>query len=167
MTEKLNKGSNSGMSKVCSSRGWKFGFGIHVPGDLDFLCVAYLLESDRGQTAAFRKSLRQLVRSLNPGGTKGERDGSWPSQGWGQSCSTRALMGKSAWFQSSMLHSLLKMFYAKIKASKTWSQVPRFKKALLFKNIFFNITARLLVMKSIFIKVIMVSFIYPCSLCSL
>lgn len=51
-------------------------FGILVPGDLNFLCVAYLLDmwsisAAGGQMAGFRNSLRQLVRSLNLGDRKG------------------------------------------------------------------------------------------------
>lgn len=44
MTEKLNKESSSEIVQELFIQGLEiFNFGILVPGDLNFLCVAYLL----------------------------------------------------------------------------------------------------------------------------
>lgn len=74
MMEKVNRENDSRMSKSCPPRGWKC-FILESLFLVTLFRVAHgLLESDRGQMAGFRKSLRQLVRSLNLGGRKGGRE---------------------------------------------------------------------------------------------
>jgi hypothetical protein len=74
---KFKQGSNSSMSTCCSSGIGQFNFGILIPGDLEVLWVAYMLQRDKGQMTASRKSLRQLVRLLNQGRQREKRRKSW------------------------------------------------------------------------------------------
>lgn len=147
----------------------RFNFGILIAGDLNFLCVAHLVDmcrlsaAEKWQRAGFRDR-SQLVRSLNLGGREGGRK---PLAVRRSELQPWNFHGQAAWSPSSMLHSFLVTFYAEMKANKTLSHISlKKKKSFTCKFFFFYITARLFVIKSIFIKTGRVAFIKPCSLCS-